>query len=135
MRDGYTRQVERPDVPNPDFVAFRKRWQASIVLLSGDDSGAEFVLEQPSITLGRGESADLRFDDSSMSSEHAALEFFDAGIRLRDLGSMNGTTLNGGDVKAADLKSGDRFQLGSHKFQFVLVDRPKKPKTYDVPIS
>ena len=135
MRDGYTRQVERPGESSPDFIAFCKRWQASIVLLSGDDSGAEFVLEQPSTTLGRGESADLRFDDASMSSEHAALEFFDSGIRLRDLGSMNGTTLNGGDVRAAELKSGDRFQLGSHEFQFVLVGRPKKPKTYDVPIS
>jgi pSer/pThr/pTyr-binding forkhead associated (FHA) protein len=135
MRDGYTRQVQRPDEPSPDFVVFQKRWQASIVLLSGDDSGAEFALEQPSTTLGRGESAELRFDDASMSSEHAALEFFNAGIRLRDLGSMNGTTLNGADIKAAELKSGDRFRLGSCEFQFVLVDRPKKPKTYDVPIS
>jgi pSer/pThr/pTyr-binding forkhead associated (FHA) protein len=135
MRDGYTRQVERPDEFNPDFVAFQERWQASVVLLSGDDSGAEFALEQLSTTLGRGESAHLRFDDSSMSSEHAALEFFNAGIRLRDLGSMNGTTLNGSDVKAAELKNGDRFQLGSHEFQFVLVDRPKRRKTYDVPIS
>ena len=135
MRDGYTRRVERPDESTPDFVAFRKRWQASIVLLSGGDSGMEFVLEQPNTTLGRGESADLRFDDPSMSSEHAALEFFDASIRLRDLGSMNGTMLNGGEIKAAELKSGDRFQLGSHAFQFVLVDRPKKPRTYDVPIS
>ena len=135
MRDGYTRQVERPDEPSPDFVAFQKRWQASVVLLSGDDSGAEFLLEQPSTTLGRGESADLRFDDASMSSEHAALEFFDAGFRLRDLGSMNGTTLNGADIKAAELKSRDRFQLGSCEFQFILMERPKKPKTYDVPIS
>jgi pSer/pThr/pTyr-binding forkhead associated (FHA) protein len=134
MRNGRTRQIERPDEPNRDFVAFQGRWQASVVLLCGDDSGAEFVLEQPSTTLGRGENAQLRFDDCSMSSEHAALEFFDAGIRLRDLGSLNGTTLNGSDVEAAELKNGDRFQLGSHEFQFVLVDRPKKPKTYDVPI-
>jgi pSer/pThr/pTyr-binding forkhead associated (FHA) protein len=134
MRNGRTRQIERPDEPNRDFVAFQGRWQASVVLLCGDDSGAEFVLEQPNTTLGRGENAQLRFDDCSMSSEHAALEFFDAGIRLRDLGSLNGTTLNGSDVEAAELKNGDRFQLGSHEFQFVLVDRPKKPKTYDVPI-
>jgi pSer/pThr/pTyr-binding forkhead associated (FHA) protein len=104
-------------------------------VLSGDNSGAEFALEQPNTTLGRGESAQLRFDDSSMSSEHAALEFFDAGIRLRDLGSMNGTRLNGSEVKAADLKNGDRFQLGSHEFQFILIERRKRPKTYDVPLA
>lgn len=135
MRDGYTRKVARPDEPNPDFLKFQERWQASVVLLSGDDSGAEFVLEQPSTTLGRGENAQLRFEDSSMSSEHATLEFFDGRIRLRDLGSMNGTILNGSDVKAVELKNGDRFQLGAHEFQFVLVDRPKRPKTYDIPIS
>ena len=135
MRDGFTRQVERGGDSHADFTAFQQRWQPSIVLLSGDDSGAEFLLEQPSTTLGRGTSAQLQFDDPSMSSEHAALEFFNDGMRLRDLGSMNGTTLNGSDVKAAELKNGDRFRLGSHEFQYVLVNRPKRPKTYDVPIT
>jgi pSer/pThr/pTyr-binding forkhead associated (FHA) protein len=135
MRDGYTQKVEMPEEPDHEFLAFLGRWQASVVVLSGDNSGAEFVLEQPSTTLGRGETAQLRFDDPSMSSEHAALEFFDAGIRLRDLGSMNGTLLNGSDVKAAELKNGDRFRLGAHDFQFVLIERAKRPKTYDVPLA
>jgi pSer/pThr/pTyr-binding forkhead associated (FHA) protein len=135
MRDGYTQKVDLPQESDHDFLAFQGRWQASVVVLSGDNSGAEFALEQPNITLGRGESAQLRFDDPSMSSEHAALEFFDAGIRLRDLGSMNGTLLNGSDVKAADLKNGDRFQLGAHEFQFILIERRKRPKTYDVPLD
>jgi pSer/pThr/pTyr-binding forkhead associated (FHA) protein len=135
MRDGFTRQTERAESLNPDFVAFQGRWQASIVILSGDQSGAEFVLEQPNTTLGRGASAALRFEDPSMSSEHAALEFFDSRIRLRDLGSMNGTSVNGAEVKAAELKNGDRFRLGSIDFEFVLVAREKRPKTYDVPLA
>lgn len=135
MRDGFTRQVARTESPNPDFVAFQERWQASIVLVSGERSGEEFVLEQASTTLGRGDSAELRFEDPSMSSEHAALEFFGAGIRLRDLGSMNGTLVNGSEVKAAELKNGDRFRLGACEFEFVLVARNKQPKTYDVPLA
>jgi len=135
MRDGYTEKVEVPGEPHHGFLAFQGRWQASVVVLSGDDSGAEFTLDQPGTTLGRGKSAQLRFDDPSMSSEHAVLEFFNAGIRLRDLGSMNGTMVNGGEVKVADLKNGDRFQLGAYEFQFILVERPKKPRTYEVPLA
>jgi len=134
VRDGYTRKLALPQEPSADFVSFQSCWQASVVVRSGQDSGVEYVLEKPQTTLGRGETAALRFDDPSMSSEHAALEFFGSGIRLRDLGSMNGTTLNGSDVKAAELKSGDRFALGAHEFEFVLVARSRKPKTHDSPL-
>jgi pSer/pThr/pTyr-binding forkhead associated (FHA) protein len=68
-----------------------------------------------------------------MSKEHAALEFANGGIRLRDLGSMNGTRLNDSEVRAADLKNGDRIQLGEHAFQFVLEKRAKQPRTYVLP--
>jgi len=135
MRDGYTRQLEATEVPDENFVEFTRCWSASIVVLTGNASGEEYPLDQPSTVLGRGDSAHLRFEDPSMSSEHAALEFFDGGIRLRDLGSMNGTLLNGSDTKAAKLKHGDRFQIGALELQFVLSERDKAPKTYEVPLS
>jgi pSer/pThr/pTyr-binding forkhead associated (FHA) protein len=68
-----------------------------------------------------------------MSKEHAALEFSGGGIRLRDLGSMNGLRVNGGATKVADLKNGDRFQIGEHEFQFVLEQRRRQPRTYVLP--
>jgi pSer/pThr/pTyr-binding forkhead associated (FHA) protein len=70
-----------------------------------------------------------------MSSEHTALEFCGTGYRLRDLGSMNGTLLNGGDVKAAELKNGDRMQLGSKVLQYILEERASRPRTYEVPVA
>ena len=135
MRDGYTKQFEASEAPNDEFIEFQRCWVASIVVLSGDASGEEYSLDQSSTMLGRGESAHVRFEDASMSSEHVALEFFDGGIRLRDLGSMNGTLLNGSDTKAATLKNGDRFQIGALELQFILTERPKKPKTYELPVS
>jgi pSer/pThr/pTyr-binding forkhead associated (FHA) protein len=135
MRDGYTRKVEAPLDPDEALAAFQKRWQATLVLLSGDDAGTEYPLESRTIILGRGESAHLRFDDAAMSSEHAALEFCGSGYRLRDLGSMNGTFLNGGDVKAAELKNGDRLKLGARALQYVLEERANRPRTYEVPVS
>ena len=135
MRDGFTRKVEAPLGPEQALAAFQKRWQATLVLISGGDAGTEYPLEARTIVLGRGTSADVRFGDAAISSEHAALEFCGDGYRLRDLGSMNGTRLNGSDVKAAELKNGDRLQLGQRTLQYVLEERTHGPRTYEIPVG
>ena len=132
MRDGRTRKLEVVE-RDESFDAFLSKWRAIVVILSGEAAGTEFELDQPNVSIGRSSEAHWTFDDDSMSKEHAALEFANGGIRLRDLGSMNGTRLNDSELKAADLKNGDRFQLGEHVFQFVLEKRPKQPKTYVLP--
>lgn len=132
MRDGHTRKLEVGE-RDASFDAFLSKWRATVVIISGDAAGTEFEVNQPNISMGRGSEANWKFSDDSMSKEHAALEFANEGIRLRDLGSMNGTRLNDSDVRAADLKNGDRFQLGEHVFQFILEKRTKQPKTYVLP--
>jgi pSer/pThr/pTyr-binding forkhead associated (FHA) protein len=132
MRDGRTRKLEVVE-RDESFDAFLSKWRAIVVVLSGETAGTEFELSQPNVSIGRGVEAHWTFADDAMSKAHAALEFANGGIRLRDLGSMNGTRLNEGEVKAADLKNGDRFQLGQHVFQFVLEERPKQPRTYVLP--
>ncbi len=132
MRDGFTQRVAAVE-PDDLFDEFMAKWQATVVVLSGDEAGSEHNLEKANVSMGRGPDTDLAFDDTSMSREHATLEFVGGGIRLRDLGSLNGITVNGSEVKTADLKNGDRFKLGDHEFQFVLQKRPKRPKTYVVP--
>ena len=81
-------------------------------------------------SLGRGDEATWKFPDDTMSKEHAALEVTGDRIRLRDLGSMNGIKLNGAETKVADLKNGDRFQLGKLVFQLVIEERRREPRTY-----
>ena len=132
MRDGHTRKLEVVEL-DESFDAFLSKWRAVVVILSGDAAGTEFEMKQPNVSIGRGSEAHWKFADDAMSKEHAALEFANGGIRLRDLGSMNGTRLNDSEVKAADLKNGDRFQLGEHVFQFVLEKRTRQPRTYVLP--
>ena len=132
MRDGRTRKLEVAE-RDESFDAFLSKWRATVVVLSGDAAGTEFELNQPNVSIGRGSQAHWKFADDAMSKEHAALEFANGGIRLRDLGSMNGTRVNDSEVKAADLKNGDRFQLGEYVFQFVLEKRRKQPRTYVLP--
>ena len=132
MRDGFTRKLEASPASSPGFAEWLAGWRATIVVLSGDAAGTEFEIDAPSASLGRGAEATWAMQDDSMSKEHAVLEFSGDGMRLRDLGSMNGMMVNGAEVKAADLKHGDRFQLGESSFQFVLEERSRSPKTYVV---
>lgn len=134
MRDGRTRKIEpRRGDGTPRFEQFLADWRAAVVLVGGGPEGSEYELERANVTLGRGETADLAFPDPAMSHEHVALEFCEGGYRLRDLGSRNGTTLNGGEVRARELSNGDRFQIGRHVFQFVLEKRERPPRTYVLP--
>jgi pSer/pThr/pTyr-binding forkhead associated (FHA) protein len=133
MRDGYTRRLDKAEQDERSFEEFAQRWQASLTVVSGGAEGSEYVLDRPHSSIGRGSECDLVFDDSTMSREHAAVEFTGVGYRLRDLGSMNGILLNGSEVKVGDLKSGDRFQVGKHGFHFLLEKRESAPKTYLLP--
>ena len=64
-------------------------------------------------TLGRAESAKVVLDDTSVSAHHAMLRPFDGGWAVEDLGSRNGTMVNGRPVTSqATLTCGDTIQLG-----------------------
>ncbi len=127
----------QPPIPCPGGngpdSAFLANVRVTIVQISGGAAGSEHELTKERVTLGRDDSADLTFDDSAMSREHAALELGDEGFRLLDLGSTNGVLVNGASVSAADLKHGDRFQLGDHMFQYVLEERQRTPPEFKVP--
>jgi pSer/pThr/pTyr-binding forkhead associated (FHA) protein/soluble lytic murein transglycosylase-like protein len=67
------------------------------------------------VKLGRGADCDLAFDaelDRATSVEHATIHFGDEGFVLTDLGSTNGTYVNGSRITTAVLKDGDRIELG-----------------------
>ena len=132
MRDGLTRRIATPTGPD-SLTDFLKLWRVMIVSVSGDQAGTEYELYRPCVTLGRGPDTDLKFDDEAMSREHAVLEFDGTSFRLRDLGSMNGLLLNGSEVRVAELKNGDRFELAEHAFQYLLNRRPREPKAYVLP--
>ncbi|MCZ6782223.1 MAG: FHA domain-containing protein [Proteobacteria bacterium] len=132
MHDGHTRKISRKDDAGQknDFL---ERHRALLVSISGATAGNEYPLERPQTTVGRGPGVDLAFDDAAMSQEHASLELLEDGFRIRDLGSTNGVVLNGSPTMAAELKHGDRIEMGKHCFQFVLEERPRVLKTHVLP--
>ena len=71
------------------------------------------ALEGIQITVGRGSKNDLDLDDRAASRRHAVLERLAAGWSIADLGSKNGTLVNGEFVdQARPLYSGDEIMVG-----------------------
>lgn len=66
--------------------------------------------------VGRDEEADVIVDDGDVSRRHCSVAGLPNGVRVQDLGSTNGTWVNGKRITAAVLKNGDKLQVGGVTF-------------------
>lgn len=74
----------------------------------------KFALDSPSVVLGRGLESDIRLKDIKASRQHCRVVKADEGYRLVDLGSGNGTYVNGILVERDQpLRNGDKIQIGT----------------------
>jgi pSer/pThr/pTyr-binding forkhead associated (FHA) protein len=89
-------------------------------LLLVRESGPEraFELNKSSITLGRDLTNDIVLSDGRVSRSHARLECGPDGCEVIDLGSSNGTRLNGVPVQRSKLSPGDTIGLGSSQLRY-----------------
>jgi hypothetical protein len=85
---------------------------------AGLRSGSAYDLSDGAL-LGRGDSADIRLEDAFASTRHARLVAEGDVIVLEDLGSTNGTYLNGEPLRGPQpLHIGDRIKIGDSEFSF-----------------
>jgi len=88
-----------------------------------DDGETRYEVRKAAVTLGRGAQNDIVITNSSVSGRHAELHRTrEGGFRLSDLGSTNGTLVNGSRVTAVDLKDGDLVEIAEVRLQFKLLD-------------
>jgi pSer/pThr/pTyr-binding forkhead associated (FHA) protein len=80
--------------------------------------GRQFPVAVGVTIIGRGEGAQVRLADVGISRQHARLDFDSARVVLTDLGSTNGTMVNGNRVNAVTLQHGDVIQLGTTTLTF-----------------
>jgi hypothetical protein len=85
-------------------------------LVSND--GRTYPLSVGSTVIGRGDQANLRLPDVGISRRHARLDFDGGQVVLTDLGSTNGTSVNGQRVSAVALNPGDMIQIGTTTLTF-----------------
>lgn len=128
MKDGHTRPLARSDVDSAMFLA---RNRASLVVIEGPAAGSEYELNKVSFVIGRSEDADLTLADEAMSGNHVAIELSSDCFRVRDMGSTNGTLVNGSAVNCADLKHGDKISMGEHTLQY-LLEKKERSGSYDL---
>ncbi|MEM9453529.1 MAG: response regulator [Myxococcota bacterium] len=85
-----------------------------LIVLAGDDPGRRIYLEGD-VTLGRGKDCDAIISDVGISRRHALVGLDDnEQYYVRDLGSRNGTRVNGSPVDHSPLEYGDEISLGEH---------------------
>ncbi|PCI79353.1 MAG: hypothetical protein COB20_05035 [SAR86 cluster bacterium] len=79
----------------------------------------DFVLDKEIMTIGRKDDNDIRVDNLAVSGHHAKLlTIFDDSF-LEDLGSTNGTYVNGRPITKHPLKNGDVIVIGKHELRYI----------------
>jgi len=86
-------------------------------LVLRDGSRVQIALDP--VTIGRHPDCDVVLNDAEVSRQHAEVRREDGGFTIVDLGSLNGTKVNGGGVKAPRaLQDGDVISIGTHTITF-----------------
>ncbi len=106
-------------------VAPGERDRACLIVIRGLNVGEMYKLGKTEMVLGRGHHADVEILDDGISRRHAAVRFLDDQVILEDLGSRNGTFVNGHRVAGTlALHDGDKIQLSSSTIlKFTYADR------------
>src|ERR1700729_2428956 len=85
---------------------------AVLIVRRGPNAGSQFRLDQPVTSAGRHPDNNIVADDTTVSHRHA--EF-----RIVDVGSLNGTYVNGESIHSAVLTNGDDIRMGKFRLMFL----------------
>jgi two-component system, cell cycle response regulator len=92
----------------------KQQVHAYLVVLAGSNVGEMHRIEGPEIIIGRATSASVHLNDDGISRRHCRLLQLGAKVVIEDLGSANGTLVNGDMVHHHELKDGDKIRLGAN---------------------
>ena len=97
----------------------------NLILLKKNSSQKAFPLSSGVTVIGRRHDCDLRIPLMSVSRRHCQLNRDEGILKIRDLGSRNGTYLNGKRIDEAVIKAGDYIEVGPLKFVLQIDGEPK----------
>lgn len=97
-----------------ELRARRQQVHAYLVVLAGTNVGEMHKIEGPETIVGRAMSAQLRLNDDGISRRHCRVLSIGGRVIIEDLGSANGTLVNGDMVQHQELKEGDKIRLGAN---------------------
>jgi uncharacterized Zn finger protein len=109
-------------LPDDETLCLPEDADVVLSIESGPESGKSFTLIKGRTVIGR-KGADIALDDAEVSRHHCIVEARERSIHLKDLDSTNGTFFEGERARAAVLKDGAAFRIGSSLIRMTF--RPK----------
>ena len=92
--------------------------QPLLVVIRGTNAGSRFALDPEVTTIGRHPESTVFLDDVTVSRRHAEIRLEGTHYLVSDVGSLNGTYLNGDRVDVHELAEGDQLQVGKYRLVF-----------------
>jgi two-component system, NtrC family, sensor kinase len=107
---------------------------ASLLVVRGANVGTHYLIRQARQRVGRDRHCEIHLDDTEASRVHAEINYEEDTFVLRDLGSSNGTFVNGNRVESHKLMVGDRIQIGRQLMLFRMTFKPpsNQPQGVDI---
>ena len=95
---------------------------ALLVSMRGPNAGARFLLDKDLVTVGRHPDSDIFLDDITVSRRHAEFRRATGTFVVADVGSLNGTYVNGKISEQTPLSNGDTVQVGKFRLKALIPD-------------
>lgn len=116
----------------PDLMGSARPAHPTLTIVKGPQIGETFELDSREITLGRDPKNSVFLNDMTVSRHHARMDL--AGVSsgmatIEDLGSLNGTWVDGAITSRASLKDGSTIQIGTFRMVFHTNQRPRRIDT------
>ncbi|MBU7006618.1 FhaA domain-containing protein [Phosphitispora fastidiosa] len=102
-------------------AAVTVRPRALLEQKAGTRDHKKFPLSEQGVIMGRRRTSDIPLEDSNISRVHASIDFMEGSFFITDLGSTNGTFVNGIRISKKKLADGDRIRMGTTFLEFRLV--------------
>lgn len=105
----------------PDLLGANTVKRPTLAIVKGPHTGAVFTLTDDTTTLGRDPANSVFLNDMTVSRHHASIDLhnIESGLAtIEDLGSLNGTWVDGAIVNEASLKDGSTIQIGTFRMVF-----------------
>ena len=106
------------DATVPDLMGGARPEAPTLTILKGPQTGSTFVLNTPEVTLGRDLSSTVFLNDMTVSRHHAVIRIDGPAASIEDLGSLNGTWVDGAIINTAQLQDGSTIQVGTFRMVF-----------------